>query len=82
MCSKKRHRNSSTAGGNNFCLLWSAQGDLAIDKGDQAMIGDGHAMGVAAKVLQLLTAAQHAFFCCLVSFLGLVWAAAVAVATK
>jgi len=26
--------------------------DLAIGKGDQAMVGDGHAMGVAAEILQ------------------------------
>ena len=25
MCSKKRHRNSSTDRGSNFCLLWSAE---------------------------------------------------------
>ena len=28
------------------------KGDLAIGKGDQAMVGDGHAMGVAAEILQ------------------------------
>jgi len=26
--------------------------DLAIGKRDQAMVGDGHAMGVAAEILQ------------------------------
>ena len=28
------------------------KGDLAIGKGDQAVVGDGHAMGVAAEILQ------------------------------
>ena len=26
--------------------------DLAIHKGDQTMVGDGHAMGVAAEIVQ------------------------------
>ena len=29
-----------------------AKSHLAIGKGDQAMVGDGHAMGVAAEILQ------------------------------
>ena len=29
-----------------------AESDLAIDEGDQAMVGDGHAMGIAAEILQ------------------------------
>jgi hypothetical protein len=29
-----------------------AKGDLAIGKGNQAMVGDGHAMGAAAQVVQ------------------------------
>jgi len=29
-----------------------AKSDLAIDEGDQAMIGDGYAMGVAAEILE------------------------------
>ena len=29
-----------------------AESDLAIGKGDEAMVGDGHAMGVAAQILQ------------------------------
>jgi len=28
------------------------KGDLAIGQRDQSMVGDGHAMGVAAEVLQ------------------------------
>ena len=28
------------------------KGDLAIGKGDQAVVGDGHAMGVAAEIVQ------------------------------
>ena len=36
--------------------------DLAIGKGDQAMVGDGHAMGVAAQILQhILGAAEGTF---------------------
>ena len=39
-----------------------AKGDLVIGKGDQAMIGDGHAMGVAAQILQhILGATEGAF---------------------
>ena len=29
-----------------------AKSDLAVGKGDQAMVGDGHTMGVAAQILQ------------------------------
>ena len=29
-----------------------AESDLAIAEGDQAMVGDGHAVGVAAEILQ------------------------------
>ena len=29
-----------------------AKGDLVIDEGDQPMVGDGHAMGVAAEIVQ------------------------------
>ena len=57
MCSKKRDRNSSTDSGSNFCLLWSAESrqrkvTWPSSEGDQAVVGDGHAMGVAAQVLQ------------------------------
>ena len=39
-----------------------AKGDLAIGKGHQAMVGDGHAMGVAAQILEhVLGAAEGAF---------------------
>jgi hypothetical protein len=33
--------------------------DLAIDEGDQPMVGDGHAMGVAAEILQHLFGATE-----------------------
>ena len=29
-----------------------AKSDLAIGKGDQAMVGDGHPMGIAAQILE------------------------------
>jgi hypothetical protein len=29
-----------------------AKGDLALGPGDQAMVGDGHAMGVATQIVQ------------------------------
>ncbi len=31
-----------------------AESNLAIDKGNQAMVGDGHAMGVAAQIMQYI----------------------------
>ena len=56
-CSRKRRRNSSSERVITFCSLWSsrvapAKGDLAVGERDQAMVGDGHAMGVAAQILQ------------------------------
>ena len=39
-----------------------AKSHLAIGKGDQAMVGDGHAMGVAAEILQhVFGAAKRTF---------------------
>ena len=38
------------------------KGDLAIGKGDQAMVGDGHAMGVAAEILQDILGATEGTF--------------------
>ena len=38
------------------------KGDLAIGKGDQAMVGDGHAMGVAAEILQDIVGATEGAF--------------------
>ena len=49
-----------------FCSLWWAEsrekGDLAIDKGDQTMIGDSHAVGVAAEILQHIVRATEGTF--------------------
>jgi len=39
-----------------------AKGDLAIGKRNQTMIGDGHAMGVAAEILQYLFGATEGTF--------------------
>src|ERR1700730_2849568 len=39
-----------------------AKGDLAIGEGDQAMVGDGHAMGVAAQILQHVLGATERTF--------------------
>jgi hypothetical protein len=50
-CSRKRRKNLSWDKRVSFCLLWSAE-HLAINQGDQAMVGDGHAVGVAAEILQ------------------------------
>ena len=39
-----------------------AEGHLAIGKGDQPMVGDGHAMGVAAQIVKhVLGATEGAF---------------------
>jgi hypothetical protein len=39
-----------------------AEGHLAIGKGDQPMVGDGHAMSVAAEIVQhVLGATEGAF---------------------
>jgi hypothetical protein len=39
-----------------------AEGDLAIGKGNQAMVGDGHTMGVAAEIVQhILGTTEGAF---------------------
>ena len=67
MCSKKRHKNSSSDRDSNFCSLWCsgitpAKSDLAIGEGDQAMVGDGHAMGVAAQILQHIFGATEGTF--------------------
>ena len=34
------------------CRIAPAKSDLAILERDQAMVGDGHAMGIAAEILQ------------------------------
>src|SRR5262249_33985425 len=39
-----------------------AKSDLAIGEGDQAMVGDGHAMGVAAQILQHVCGAAEGMF--------------------
>ena len=57
MCSKKRRKNSSRDSVSNFCSLWCAESrqpenDLAVAEGDQAVIGDNHAMSVAAQILE------------------------------
>ena len=70
MCSKKRLKNSSSARGNNFCLLWSAESrqrkvtwpSAKKEKETRCMVGNGHAMGVAAEILQhILGATEGAF---------------------
>lgn len=40
-----------------------AKGDFAIGKRDEAMVGDGHAMGVAAKIVQHIFRATEGPFC-------------------
>jgi len=38
------------------------ESDLAIRKGNQAMVGDGYAMGVAAQILEhILRASERSF---------------------
>ena len=44
------------------CRITPAKGDLAIGKGDQAMVGNGHAMGVAAEILQHILGATEGTF--------------------
>jgi hypothetical protein len=39
-----------------------AKSHLAIGKGDQSMVGDGHAMGVAAEILQHIFGAAKGTF--------------------
>jgi len=39
-----------------------AKGDLAIGKGDEVMVGDGNAVGVAAEVLQHIFRAPEGTF--------------------
>src|SRR5271169_133267 len=39
-----------------------AESDLAIGKGNQAMVGDGHAMGVAAQILEHIFGATEGSF--------------------
>jgi hypothetical protein len=39
-----------------------AKGDLAIGKGDQPMVGNGRAMGVAAEILQHIFGATEGAF--------------------
>jgi len=40
-----------------------AEGDLPLRKGDQTMAGDGHAMGVAAQILEHIFGATEGTFC-------------------
>ncbi len=35
------------------------EGDLSVGEGDQAMVGDGHAMGVAAQILEDIFGARR-----------------------
>jgi hypothetical protein len=39
-----------------------AKGNLAIDEGDQAVVGDGHAMGVAAQIVHHVFGAPEGTF--------------------
>ena len=39
-----------------------AKGDLAVGQRDQSMVGDGHAMGVAAQVLEQIVRAAEGWF--------------------
>ena len=39
-----------------------AKSDLAIGEGDQAMVGDGHAMSVAAQIVQHICGATEGTF--------------------
>src|SRR6266853_2178605 len=39
-----------------------AKGDLAVGQRDQSMVGDGHAMGVAAEVLEHIFGAAEGWF--------------------
>ena len=39
-----------------------AKSDLAIDEGDQAMVGDGHTMSVAAQIVQHIFGATEGTF--------------------
>jgi hypothetical protein len=39
-----------------------AKGDLAIGQGDEAMVGDGHAMGVATEILEYILGAAEGWF--------------------
>ena len=38
------------------------EGDLSVGEGDQAMVGDGHAMGVAAQILEDIFGAAEGWF--------------------
>jgi hypothetical protein len=38
------------------------KGDLVVVKRDQAMVGDGHAMGVAAQILEHVFGATEGWF--------------------
>ena len=66
-CNRKRRKNSSSDRVSELLFvvvsgIAPAKGDLAIGKRDQAMVGDGHAMGVAAEILQhILGATEGAF---------------------
>ena len=50
-----------------------AKSDLAISKGNQAMVGDGHAMGVATQILQNVFRATEGTFQVDHPFLSVEW---------
>jgi len=39
-----------------------SKGDLSVGEGDQAMVGDGHAVGVAARILEDIFGAAEGRF--------------------
>ena len=56
-CSRKRRKNSSSDRVSSFCsLLWAESRQrkvtLPVSKRDQTMVADGHAMGVAAQIVE------------------------------
>jgi len=66
-CKRKRRRNSSSDTVKIFCSLLGAEsrqrkGDLLLRKRDQTMVGDGHAMGVSAQILEHILGATEGRF--------------------
>ena len=39
-----------------------AKGDLVIDQGNESMVGDGDAMGIAAQILEHILGATEGWF--------------------
>ena len=67
MCSKKRVKKFIERQGQQLLFvvvsgIAPAKGDFAIGRGDQVMVGDGHAMGVTAEILQYILGATEGAF--------------------